>query len=174
MKIERRTAEVWEFHEGHEYAVFTVYIRPNDSYFSLSIESSFGGYAFAWTHPGGDFYKFLAGLNLDYVKGKMVGRDEVYDSVETSREIRKEILQLRREKSVSAEVALKEWMEADEVESGGEIEFSQWCQDSDLFRDSEPYLLYRTTDSARARDFARMYEMFWPAFSAELRETKVQ
>lgn len=181
-KVERRVAEVLRFRIGTEYAVFTIENEPEQRRYGLGIESSYGGYAYAWTHPGGDFKGFLAGLDLGYVLGKMVGRDEVFDGQATADAIRKEIWQARRAgigriprdyygESMDAETARAEW---DSVPSAfdSEVEFDHWQGDSEFFKNDEPWRFYKTCPGPRARDFARLYEMFWGALAAELRKDR--
>lgn len=80
----RRTAEVIELHKRREYAVFTIDDNPDRGYFGLGIESSYGGFAFAWSHPGRSFREFLAQLNLGYVLSKMVcPAESEFDGEET-------------------------------------------------------------------------------------------
>lgn len=177
-KLRRRTAEVFDFCIGYEHAVFTIDQEPGCRRFGLSIEGSFGGYAFSWTHPGGDFKRFLAGLDCSYVLGKMVGRDEVFDGQATADAIRKEIWQARRAGAgrrttdyfgdgMDAETARAEW---DSVPSAfeSEVDFDHWQGDTEFFKNDEPWRFYQTCPGARANDFRRLYELFWPVFRAEL------
>lgn len=102
---------------------------------------------------------------LDYVLGKMVGLDEVFDGEATSKAIREDILRARRAKECSAEEARAEWPPK---EFDSECEFWEWCGDTELFKNSEAHLYYETCDGRRAHSFARLYEVFWPILAAEL------
>lgn len=43
----------------------------------FSTVSDFGNYSYVWTHPGCEFRKFLCGLEVDYLRGKLLmGRNE--------------------------------------------------------------------------------------------------
>jgi hypothetical protein len=166
--VKRRVAEVIEIHAEREYAVFSIDQQPERSYYALAIESSFGGFSYAWSSPGRSFYDFLAGISVDYVLGKMVGRDEVFDGEATSRAIRKDILRMRRKGECSAEEARDEWPPN---EFDGDCAFWDWCRDTELFKDRDAHLYYETCSGPRARDFIRLYEVFWPILAGELKKT---
>lgn len=177
---ERRTAEVLRFRIGHEYAVFTIENEPEQRRYGLGIESSYGGYVYAWTHPGGDFKGFLAQLDLGYVLSKMVGHDRAFDGQATADAIRKEIWQARRAgmgrlprgyygESMDAETARAEWDSVPTLfESEGD--FERWQGETEFFKSDEPWRFYQDGPGARSREFTRLYEVFWPAFAAELRK----
>lgn len=160
----RRTAEVIELHAGHEYAVFTIDAQPERNYYGLGIQSSFGGFSYAWSQPGSGFKEFLAQLNLGYVLSKMVGRDEEFDGEATVKGIRADIVSMRRAREITAEVARYEWPSS-EFEHVGE--FHDWCQDTKVFSDGS-HEYYRSAPGQRAREFAALYEKFWPALAKEL------
>src|SRR4051812_17884112 len=69
-------------HEG--WAVVVV-----DSKGFLGVFSDYGNYAYHWTHFGDDFKKFLAGLDWDYLYGKLMQlRDaRVYDGEATLQKV---------------------------------------------------------------------------------------
>lgn len=163
--IKRRTAEVIEIHADREYAVFSIDQQPERSYYALGIESSYGGFSYAWSQPGTDFRSFLAGLNLDYVLSKMVGRDEEFDGEATSLAIRKDIVRMRREGKCSAEEARDEWPPK---EFDGDCAFWDWLKETSLFKDCDAHGYYTTCNGPRARDFVRLYEVFWPLLAGEL------
>lgn len=182
-KMETRTAEVFEItvtwgRGCRETVAFSV--DQQEGCYRLGIEGAYGGYAFAWTHPGGCFYSFLARLDHGYVSTKMVGRDEVFDGKGTADAIRKEIWLARRSylgkpapgyygDSMVMETARDEWdMVPDEFES--EVEFNRWMEDTEFFRDDEPWHFWQVKEGPRAHDFRYMYERFWPAFAAEMRK----
>jgi hypothetical protein len=148
-----------------EYAVFTITSRGT-GYHMLAIESSFGGYSYAWGSPGTDFREFLARLNVDYVLGKMVGRDEVFDGEGTADAIRKEIRRMRRARECSKEEANAAWPESD---FDSERDFDEWMRRDELFKDSEPWSFHATCGGRRTQEFAALYKLFWPAFAEELR-----
>lgn len=166
--VTRRIAEVIELRIGHERATFTIDQQPERRYFALSIESTYGGYSFAWTHPAGDFKRFLAELNVGYVMGKMVGSDRVYSGERTASAIREELDRLVAAGEVDPGEAEDEHLLVDEVESSSVVDFSQWCDETRVFREREPWLFQRDGPGPREREFAALYEIFWPALAAEL------
>lgn len=165
--IKRRTAEVIEIHYQHEYAVFTIDSQPERNYYGLSIESSYGGYSYAWSHPGDSFRDFLARISVDYVLGKMVGRDEVFDGEATSLEIRKDIIKLRRHHECTEDEARAEWPPR---EFDGDYAFWDWLKETKLFKDNDAHMYYATKPGFRACQFTALYEKFWPILRAELKK----
>jgi hypothetical protein len=166
--VTKRTVTIFDLRIGYEYAKFTVDPQPN--HYSLAIESSYGGYAFAWTHPGPCFYSFLAGLDMGYAAGKLVGgRDREFDPEATTKYIRNEILQTRRAGGCTAKQARQEW---ELVSSGIEHEgdFYDWMRDTELFTDTHEYV--REKPGPRLADFQHLYELFWPSFSQALLKVK--
>jgi len=161
----RRTAEVIELHAGHEYAVFTIDAQPERNYYGLGIQSSFGGFSYAWSQPGSGFKEFLAQLNLGYVSGKMVGRDEEFDGEATTKAIRKEIVARRRARECSADEARAEWPGS---EFEHEFDFHDWTGNTEMFKQDSPWEFYQTCGGQRSREFTALYNLFWAAFAKEL------
>jgi hypothetical protein len=169
MIAKRRTAEVLEFRDGRgDHAVFTIDEQPERHYFALSIESSFGGYSYAWSSPGASFREFLCRISFDYLIGKMVGHDEVFDGEETTREVKKAIIALRKD-GCSADEARDAWPESD---FDTESDFERWCADTELFRGREPWFLQRSCPGRRSREFTALYERFWPALREAIEPKK--
>jgi len=171
--VQRRTAHVFHFRNDQEYAVFTLDQDPSRLYFALSIESSFGGFSYAWSHPGNCFYTFLIGQTRysDYVCGKMTGRDEVFDGAKTSVEIRKELLQGRRELRWSKEEVREEWDRIPKI-FDGVIDFHEWTKETELFQQYAAQEFYMTSRGPRARGFVALHQLFWPAFAKELEKLR--
>lgn len=165
--VKRRTCEVIELHIGLDYVVFTIDDNPDRHYHNLSIEGSYGGYAFAWNAPGPDFKGFLAKLNVDYVRGKMIGGEpEEFDGDETRTELNKEIDVMLTDGRCSSEQADEE---REEISSIDDITtFWLWAKDRELFKGYDIHEFIRTCGGPRHRDFTALYEKFWPAFAREL------
>lgn len=159
----RRSAEVFTFKDGFDYASFIVDNRGN-GYYALAIESSFGnGYAYAWSHPGGCFFAFLAQIDVCYAASKMAN-DRSFDNERTCKLIREYIIQARRLGEHSRSTARDEWELAGRL-GDGDIDFRQWMDESVMFPgDHEMHCM---GDGPRARDFSALYAAFWPAFAAE-------
>lgn len=172
----RRSADVFEFKAKGEYAVFIVDDQRDrtpgrSGYYVLAIESSFGGFAYAWGDPGRDFRAFLCGLNLDYVRGKMVGHDLVFDAEGTTRAVRREIMTLRRDGSFNREDAREAWPESD---FDHECDFVRWMDaiDTRLYEGLAPRELSRQCGGRRTQEFTALYNQFWPLLRAALTEVQ--
>ena len=81
-----------------------------DSSGYFSAVSDYGNYAFQWTSfgEGVDFREFLSSLDADYLMGKL-GRRDWYDGDATVLAIRKRVLELRRDRSITKDVAADVW-----------------------------------------------------------------
>lgn len=161
--------------KDHEYATFVVLQRcesgKDSGYFMLAIESSYGhGFAYAWSHPGNDFYDFLCRCDEYYLTSKFAPGSRSYDGEATTCEIRQRILRKRREDGWTAEQARGHWP-ATTLES--EFDMHQWYfmqnQKIDM---SDDVVKYKRGE--RARDFAALYKHLWPGFCDQLREAKRQ
>ncbi len=186
----RRTSQVIEIQIGHDVVCFTVDDDPARSHYGLAIEGSYGGYAYSWSMPGKSFHEFLAGLDASYVGGKMVGRDEVMDGKRMAGFIREIIVLARLQmegksrkhtvgygsghyfgESIGSEEARIEYdMVPEEFEH--EVEFMRWIEDTEFFSGWDHHHdLYFSKPGSRAEEFTNMFERFWPAFAAELKNT---
>jgi len=165
----RRTAEVIELRAKSNFAIFTIDQQPERRYYGLSIWSSFGGFAYAWSHPGCEFYKFLADLDRSYVLGKMVGRDDEFDGEATTKAVRQAILERRRTRECEAGEAREEWPE---YEFDSDSDFNDWMANTQMFRDEDPWDFRQTRDGPRSQDFIALYDLFWADFAKELTDTR--
>jgi hypothetical protein len=165
----RRTAEVLEFRARGEYATFTIDAKSDVHYYALSIDSSFGGYSYAWSAPGDNFNAFLCRLDCSYVLGKMVGHDEVFDGEGTTNAVRKAIIELRKDGECDRDDARAEWPKRDFERQG---DFERWCEHTVLFRGREPWFFHQTCGGDRTREFTALYELFWPLLRAALTEVE--
>lgn len=165
VSAKRRTAEVIELQVGYDYAVFTIDQQPDRHYYGLGIESSFGGFSYAWSEPGCGFHEFLAKLHLDYVLGKMVGHDQVFDGEATTKAIRWKIVARRRARECSADEARAEWPES---EFEHEFDFHDWIGNTEMFKQDAPWEFYRTCGGQRSREFGALYNLFWAGLAKEL------
>ncbi len=75
----------------------------------ISIMSDGGNYGYWFGAPGCEFRKFLMGCDDDYLGNKFAGGKKEFDGEETADAARELILRHRREKSLSAEDARREW-----------------------------------------------------------------
>lgn len=164
----RRTAEVIQLRARGEWATFYVDDpgHAGPGYFVLAIESSFGGFAYAWSHPGGDFKRFLADLDCGYARSKMVGLDTVFDGAATARALRAAIEQRGLGEEIAhEEIALLEDLEGLD-DASAEAEFYAYCQNTTVL--AAPWEYACTKPGERSRDFEAIYELFWEPFVTEL------
>lgn len=153
--IERYDVRSDTRHEG--WAVVVI-----DSRGFLGVFSDYGNYAYHWTHFGGDFRKFLGQLDWDYLYGKLMqGRDaRIYDGEATLRSIKKRIIELRREKRLTAEQAREEWDLAKDSEIDHRFSdgYSLWHRDTQL---QDAHELYETMHDLQCQQFC---QKVWPRF----------
>lgn len=163
----KRTADVYLLRNGHEYALFMLYEQKG--YYALSIVSSYGGFACAWTHPGKSFRDFLCGLNCSYVMGKMVQEPDEFDSARTITCVQEALIESRRNGRCGREDVRTDW---DKLPSdfNSAYDFREWAEDS-ITMPSDWYEYARYSGGPRSRDFADMYDLFWAKFADELRSS---
>lgn len=77
---------------------------------SLTIQSDYGNYAYWWTHPGCEIRRFLCRDGEDdYIANKFSEGERVCDDDASVRNVKREILRLRREGTLSRDQARDEW-----------------------------------------------------------------
>lgn len=164
VKIEHRTVDVFDIRAKHEYAKFIIDSTPG--HHTLAIDSSYGGFAFAWTHPGGCFYEFLAGLNRGYATVKLVGRvDEKFDPERTALEIKQAIIAFRKDRTFTKSAARDEWNLLEDFEHEGH--YWDWLC-ATQFEDGHEF--YRTKPGPQSEDFGHLYDLFWPLLAKTLHD----
>jgi hypothetical protein len=158
-----KTADVYVFKKNGEYATFMLFEQPRKDdpctgYFALAIESSFGGFAYAWSHLGVPFKQFLCGCDEYYVGKKMCqGEQQVFDAAATEKAIRRAICEKRRHDRWSAEAAREAW-EDSSIED--QHDFSVWYDSkNDWCRDAHELAEYGP--GPRVRAFDALYKLFW-------------
>lgn len=133
---------------------------------SISIQSSFGDFAYTWTSIGSDTFRaFLRSLDFDYFMGKASAKDfREFDLDLTVRAIRDNLLEARRQGDMSREEARTCWSEIDdEISHWGDHEFHARFPDTEIVK-----LLYSHDPSAaplRSRvnvQCQRFWQDLWP------------
>jgi hypothetical protein len=83
---------------------------------SLAITGDFGPWEYTWSSIGSEtFGQFLFGLDKQYAMQKLAGSDYFrFDPEATEREIKRDILELRRDDSIDREKAREFYCQADE------------------------------------------------------------
>lgn len=129
--------------------------------------TDYGDYSYWWHAFGDDIIEFLLQINTGYLLGKVSPRDE-YDGEETEKEIKRLIIQARRDGSLSQEDAREEWDLLGDLErSEG---FALWLRDTKL--DSEHGFgdLWELACHRVNRQAAMFAEKVWPRFCQMLRD----
>jgi hypothetical protein len=121
----------------------------------IQIASDYGDWQYYWGACGMPFKEFLISLGKDYLAGKF-GEDNYFDYNRTIRQYKKDILDYRKDETISAEAARDMWDELENLITYGEREFSVglWvdCPKLMVFYDNTP-TLHRT--------ISPMFELFW-------------
>jgi len=99
-----------------DWAEIQIRLLPNGGVFSCI--STYGDYAHVWTSIGsGTFYQFLCSLDKNYFLKKTRNSDYRMFSMEKScRAVRQDIIELRRELSITKEEARDCWERMKEIE----------------------------------------------------------
>lgn len=145
----------------------------------ILIHSSFGSWAYQWGHLGLPFREWLPKAERAYCAEKFLGTKAYqFDGATSVRELRRHLLQYRRDGSLGKGDARELWDWIDDNEC--ELETSEndfvWALEradteivaTDQVRHflSEPWeYLHETLN----RSFARFWEVLWPVFVAQLK-----
>lgn len=111
---------------------WAIFVLGSDGYFSAV--SDYGNYAFMWgAHGCKDFREFLSRIDddADYFVRKL-SPGEVFDGEATEKEIRRHILNERRNRRISKKEAAEEWKLIDGYIIDSELEFRDWSDETRL------------------------------------------
>lgn len=148
-------------HEG--WAVFLL-----DSWGMLAVCSDFGNYAFHWPRGGwgdDDFRRFLAGIDSYYLVRKLnSGHPSVLYGDETRKNIKRQILQWRKDGELPASEARDEYDMACSNDFDSDADAREWVVGSALPDAHE--LIQR----GPPRDLVAFSERVWPRFVKLLKE----
>lgn len=130
----------------------------------VACNTDYGSYSYWWMSTGcDDIRAFLVKIDTGYLLGKFSPHDE-YDGDATEKNVRRTILRMRREGSLTKEEARKEFDRLSEHELDSETGFAFWYRDTDL-GDAWEFAVYGPKPEAVA-----FTENVWPAFVRRLRE----
>jgi hypothetical protein len=164
------TAAVERFivRKEHEWAF--VYIDEQTGVFACY--SSFGTYAYCWTHIGERTLKeFLRGLNFDYFMGKARPGYRRFDAEATVKGIKQSIIEQRRDGYINKSDARNAWTDAEGLWHDNQHEFfEQLCSSAPLmkFYDGDYCDIGRETPDGNSRGF---WEAIWPEFLKQISAT---
>jgi hypothetical protein len=136
-------------------------VITDDGYFSTV--SDYGEYAYWWTHAGACFRRFLTQICTDSLLNKIAPRRE-YDSDATLKAAKRQILEARRGREVTAEDARCEW---ERLYDNSWLESSEayaaWYRETEL---PDAHECYRERRNPQSVAFV---EHVWPVFVAAIR-----
>lgn len=135
----------------------------------LMIHSSYGSWSYYWSHPGGPAKEFLTQLDDGYLISKLGGSKKEFDGERTEQNIRREILERRRDGRLNKDNAREIWEEIDGVDFQHEWDLHRICHAGSyatqrMLWDMED-VFFRKPDSG-LEWFVRM---LWPEFVAVLK-----
>lgn len=177
--VTRDTAVVYKVRGHGEYA--DAALREWKSGGSITVQSSFGTFAYSWNAIGGRTLRnFLRGLSFDYFMGKT--RDAGYqefDGPATVKAIRKGILLMRRERSAPASAILAAWRAVRPVNVFGTtrsptdfiFELGQDAGDIEALFGTFADVPWGTRNNANCVAF---WEQIWPVLCEEWRKEEEQ
>ena len=155
----------------HWWAHFVI---SNDGF--LDIQSDYGNYSYCWSSFGEDFKQFLVDCDDSYLIGKFGGSRKCFNFEETVTNIISEILERRRDRNLTAELArdLFDTVNSlDPVTSVGE--FGMQLQETQI--NNVPEILYSGDYSSIPvvmeddPSLVSFMKIIWPHFTAIFEKT---
>lgn len=159
-----------------EWGVFLLeeWTRPNDRNGTthgcmLVAHTTFGTVGHTWISMGAPAVQFFERTNADYILGKLWGeRAEVFDLDTAKRNIKKQLIEERRQRELSAVSTRELWCDIEELEadSSGAL----WAEIGHI-----PYLYRMLADAGpraeiRNPQAAGFWLHLWPLFIEQLKE----
>jgi hypothetical protein len=137
----------------------------------LSINSDYGSFGFYWSHIGGDWRKFLAGIDMHYAMNKMMGSRFMVPltGYEAAAEARKIVLDGRRHREFDKREASVLWEAIDlaDKDADATVFLRSWDDGSEgLFYGHELYSGGWNKVNPQAEGF---WQEVWPHFVLTLR-----
>lgn len=178
MTVTKEAADCYAVRNQHEWArIFIQGGQATDSrgeprtWGFISVISPFGNFGHYFSHCGpGRFEDFLAGLDRSYLMGKFMGLGvTVFDEPETTKALKRLIIQKRWEKSIEANEAreLFDAVVSVAAECCGRDDYMRALERDcpSRFWDWELYEVACTTVNPQARAF---WDQIWTPFVAEV------
>lgn len=184
--VTKSVMETYTVRNRHERATIAVRCWENNSDLAggrssycgeILINSTYGNWANVWGACGCPFKEFLQKISFDYAFGKFMGHDlEVFDEDRTIEDIKRKLIEVRRERRIDHEEVRDLWEQVESIDTYSEEAFGNSCRDTassfgprhplrDYF--NEPWDLKRTKPDVQATGFWRD---IWPHFVAELKK----
>lgn len=134
--------------------------------------SDYGNYAFAWRDTSHeDFRDFILQIHADYLCSKIAPRRE-YDGDATIANVKRRILELRRESRIDAVLARSEWDLLDNHSNLDQREdFAFWSQETKLH---DVTYVYEMACQSRDRQAEMFCERILPRLQQAIRDEKAR
>ena len=172
-KISKSTIQVYYLRpEGHHCGWADISLDIGENAGRLSISSDYGNWAFYWGSCGCPFKEFLISLDMYYMSGKM-RESNWFDHSTTMKEMKRIVLEERRDEALSAEKARELFDEVSTFDEHDQMEafkVAMWHSELLGFFDYSPPIMTDVSPS-----FKRFFKTTWQAFIGQLKEeTKLQ
>ena len=176
--VKRGTATVYKLRQGGMgvgWADVTIREWPGGG--SIDIQSDYGDYSYFWNSIGKRSFKdFLLGLNPGYFFGKCMGNDyKVHDPEGTEKQLKKVIIELRREGELDKKSARECWDEMALVDFYSSESYYHSIVESDLWEtvcgEDHYSVPYATKPAPQAEAF---WEIIWPVVCEIWRQEEMQ
>ncbi len=152
---------------------WAIVVIGSDGYFSAC--SDYGNYAFIWgSHGRDDFREFLLDARKDtsYFANKLSAGGEVYDADATIAEVKKYIIELRREDGFSKEKARDEWDLLEIYDDlANEHQFALWWDHTSI-EEAHDFMCRKLPGMVVAFVEKVMVEWLVPVLEEELKEER--
>ncbi len=167
--IEKSNAEYYKIRHlsGCYWADITIVASGESG--RIQIASDFGDWQNFWSHCGMSFKKFLLKVDMDYVARKF-GAKNYFDADFNIDQLKKEVINMRRNENLSATAARDIW---DEIKSDLVDECSNNADHYiNIIHQTEHivHLYYDGYDVHKTYDpgFLQFWQKIWPVFLSEL------
>lgn len=176
MEITKSICQKYHLHDSYEYALIFLDCEDDKPNGTLSIQSSYGTWAYSWYATGSTFKQFLIGLNQDYLFNKLTHRNEfnyekTLDIIELDIHQCFKASQINKEGKKNALEQLKEWRKESFRTADEFYHASNEYLQTNYILDSKIYESFR--DLPFSKDFPRaiyhFHERFWNAFIEQLK-----
>lgn len=180
MSVKRKEMTCYSVSQGSDWATICIqyYSVPDKMSYGehrqgveLLVHSSYGSWAYHWSHCGCDGRQFLIDGSKDYIMGKLVRQEDryVFDPKASERALRRHILEWRREGIIGKDTARQEYDAACDLDSFlSAEEFVEALQSNTALR-----VIEEPWDFCRSRmcpTLDQFWDKLWVQFTAKLKE----
>lgn len=155
-------AVIYRIRNNHEWANIIVDERSG----TFSAVSSYGNFAYIWTHIGRSTLKeFLVGLDYCYFFGKTAAtRGYVFSPEKTTEDLKRYIIEQRRDGSISKAKARSAWDDLERVEGRNESDYFHELSDARDLMDVLGWDYYDIARQEKDPQCLGFWSDIWPEF----------